>query len=251
MDKNIFAPLAKFGKGVSCYFKELDTGDTLGLMEDEPRLSASVIKLPIMVEAFFRFKEGTLGRDERFTVTEADKLPSCGCLNLLHTGLEVTARDLVALMITLSDNSATNLLIKRLGIESVNARMEALGLTGTRLNRLLFDSEAASRGLENCVSARDMGFLLEEMYFGRLVSPEADAEMLEILSEQRLNGKLPLPLPRGVDVAHKTGEDSGITLDVGLVYSEKPYILCIIGNDVYAPSFERELHAVSLAVYER
>lgn len=251
MTNEIFAPLAAFGTGVSCYFKDLTTGETAELAADEPRLSASVIKLPVLVEAFFRFADGSVSRDEAFTVREEDKLPSCGCLNLLHTGIEVTARDLAALMITLSDNSATNMLIKRLGIDSVNRRMAALGLTGTRLNRLLFDAEAAARGLENRVTARDMAALLEKMYRGALVSPEADKEMLDILCAQRLNGKLPLPLPRGTEIAHKTGEDSGVTLDVGLFLTERPYILNVIGNGVYAPDFERALHAVSLAVYER
>ena len=94
-------------------------------------------------------------------------------------------------MIILSDNTATNILIRRIGMEKINARMRELGLKVTALNRLLFDSEAASRGIENYICAKEIGFLLQQMYAGKLVSPQASAEMLRILKNQRLNGKMP------------------------------------------------------------
>ena len=85
-----------------------------------------------------------------------------------------------------------------------------------------------------------MGMLLEKMYAGTLVSPEASREMLEILRNQKLNGKMPFFLkPRGIACAHKTGEDDGITHDVGVVYTRKPFVLCMLSNETQVPVFER------------
>ncbi len=250
MELSVLEPFAPLGGKVGFYYKNLVTGDTLELNGGTPLLAASVIKLPVMAEAFRQMEAGLVERNERFTVKPEDKLPSCGALNVMHDGLEVTFLDLVTLMIVFSDNTATNMVIKRIGMNAVNANIEALGLEGTRLNRLLFDSEASQRGLENRVTAAGMGKLLELIYRGELVSKAASAEMFDILLDQKLNGKLPLSLPRGTEVAHKTGEDSGVTHDVGIVMAEEPYIICVCANEVYAPEFDRAIHEVSLRVWE-
>jgi len=250
MDSTILAPFRPLGGKVGFYFKDLETGETFAENGETPLLAASVIKLPVMAEAFRQMEAGLVGRDERYAIRSENKLPGCGALNFLHEGIEVTFLDLVKLMICLSDNTATNLVIKRLGMDEINANFVRLSLSGTRLNRLLFDAQASARGLENTVSAADMGRLLELIHRGELVSKEASAEMLDILLDQRLGGKLPLPLPRYVDVAHKTGEDEGITNDVGLVFGVRPYVVCILANGVCAPEFDRAIHAVSRAVYD-
>jgi beta-lactamase class A len=250
MDASVLSPFLPLGGRVGFYFKDLVTGETFAQNGETPLLAASVIKLPVMAEAFRQMEAGLVGRDERFVICPEDKLPGCGALNLMHDGVEATFLDLVTLMIALSDNTATNLVIKRLGMEAVNQNIERLGLAGTRLNRLLFDEEASARGVENTVSAADMGKLLELIYRGMLVSAKASADMLDILFEQRLGGKLPLSLPRDVAVANKTGEDEGITNDVGIVEGAHPYVICILANDVYAPDFDRAIHQVSCTVYE-
>lgn len=250
MDSSILAPFQPMGGTVGFYFKDLETGETFTHNGDAPLLAASVIKLPVMAEAFRQMEAGQVLADERFAVRPKDILPGCGALNFLHEGIEVTFLDLVKLMICLSDNTATNLVIRRLGMDAINENHGRLGLSGTRLNRLLFNAEASARGLENTVSAADMGKLLELIYRGELVSKQASAAMLDILLDQRLGGKLPLPLPRHADVAHKTGEDEGITNDVGLVFGARPYVICILANGICAPEFDRAIHAVSRAVYD-
>ena len=225
---------------VALYYRPLEGGCALMHNENEPLLAASVIKIPIMVEAFRRFGEGSLNPEDVHTLRDAEKLPSCGALNRMHDGLQVTLRDLVELMIVLSDNTATNILIDLLGIDSVNATMRANGLTRSTLRRKLFDRAGHEAGIENTVTAREMGMLLEKMYAGTLVSPEASREMLEILRNQKLNGKMPFFLkPRGISCAHKTGEDDGITHDVGVVYTRKPFVLCMLSNETQVPVFER------------
>ena len=223
---------------ISVYGKDLTTDEKWAYQADTPLVAASVIKLPILVEAFRQARDGLISMDEAFSIRPEQKMPSCGALTYLHDGLTVTLRDLCALMIIVSDNTATNILIERLGMENVNATMRKLGLEKSTLRRLLFDAEASARGLENTVTAWEMGRLLEMLYKGECISPSADAEMLSILRDQRLNGKIPFFLD-GLEIAHKTGEDDGITHDVGIVYAEHPLILCFASNHTDVPAFER------------
>ena len=236
---------------VAFYYRPLDGGCAQMYNEMMPVVAASVIKIPIMMEAFRQFENGELNPRQTYQIKAEDKMPSCGALNRMHDGLEVTMRDLVELMIVLSDNSATNILIDRLGIDRVNATMEAQGLKVTRLRRKLFDRAGMEAGLSNHVCAREIGLLLERMYAGTLVSPEASAQMLEILRNQKLNGKMPFFLkPRGVACAHKTGEDDGITHDVGVVYAKNPFVLCMLSEETDVPGFERLIQDVARELAE-
>ena len=236
---NRFLPALQALPGeISVYAKDLETGETCAFQPDLPLVAASVIKLPILVEAFRREKAGELSMDEVFTIRPEMKVPSCGALTYLHDGLQVTLLDLCVLMIILSDNTATNMLIKRLGIEEVNAAMRSLGLEKTTLRRRLFDSEASRRGIQNHITAGEMGMLLELLYRGKCVSEKADAKMLSILQDQRLNGKIPFFLGE-YEIAHKTGEDDGTTHGVGIVYARHPIILCFASNHTDVPAFER------------
>lgn len=231
---------------IGVYYKPLD-GEAAGFNEDLPLVAASVIKLPVMVEAFRRMQTGTLNPDEIVTVPPETKLPSCGALTYLHDGIRVTVMDLVTLMIILSDNTATNLLIDRLGIDAINATMTALGIPGVALRRKLFDAEQSRRGVENTVTARGIGILLTRMARGELLGKPADGSMMDILKNQRLNGKLPFFLHgRGVKIAHKTGEDDGITHDVGVVFAKRPFVVCMLSNEVDVPAFERLMQDAAL-----
>lgn len=243
---NILERMCRVPGNVSLYYRPLDGGCAMNYHENEPMLAASVIKIPIMVEAFRRFEEGTLSPDAVHILREEEKMPSCGALNRMHAGLEVTLRDLVDLMIVLSDNTATNILIDLLGIDNVNATMRSLGLVKSTLRRKLFDAAGHAAGIENHVTAREMGMLLEMMYRGELISEKASAEMIEILKNQKLNGKMPFYLkPRGIVSAHKTGEDTGITHDVGIVFSRKPFVMCMLSNQTEVPAYERLIQEIA------
>ncbi len=216
---------------IGLYYKDLSSGKSIGINENEPFLAASVIKLTVLIEAFKQNELGKLSFDGLVVVSREDKLPSCGSLTYMHDGIEVTVRDLCVLMIIQSDNTATNIMIKKLGMENINKTVKDLGLEKTHLNRLLFDSEEQKKGKENYISPREMGMLLEMMWKGELVSKEASHEMLEILKMQQINHKIPYFIPKGIKIAHKTGEDSGITNDVALVLADKPFILCVAANN--------------------
>lgn len=232
---------------VSVFYKDLATGETWGWQADVPLVAASVIKIPILIEAFRQERDGLLSMAEEFTIRPEQKMPSCGALTYLHDGLKVTLRDLCVLMIIVSDNTATNILIDRLGMDSVNRTLRGLGLQKTVLRRRLFDAEASARGVENTITAVETGLLLEKLYKGQCVSPKADADMLSILRDQRLNGKMPFFLS-DFEIAHKTGEDDGITHDVGIVYAAHPLILCFASNHTDVPAFERFIQDAAGAV---
>ncbi len=230
----------------SLYYKNLVTGTSFTYHADLPMIAASVIKIPIMVEAFRQLRDEEVSADERFCIQATQKLPSCGVLSYLRSGIEVTLMDLVTLMIIVSDNTATNLLIDFLGMDAINATLAATGATGSFLNRRLFEPELARRGIQNYVTASDMGCLLEMMYHETLISKEASKKMLDILSSQQLNGKIPFFLhDKGIRVAHKTGEDDGITHDVGIIFAKEPFILCMCANDTNVPTFERLMQDIA------
>lgn len=249
MDVSLLSPFNRLPGQIGFYYRNLVTGETLSRSARQPLIAASVIKLPIMVEAFRQAEAGLLDLNEPVTVSRADCLPSCGVLSSLHENVTLPWLDLVTLMIIVSDNTATNLLIQRLGINRVNDTMTALGLTGSRLNRKLFCPELSRQGIENYVTAQDVGLLLEKLYLGQVVSPKASRQMLDILSRQQLNGKIPFHLHvKGIQVAHKTGEDTGITHDVGVVYGPQPFVVCFLSNQVQVTDFERLIQDTTLTL---
>jgi beta-lactamase class A len=250
VNDNLLKELQKITGKAGFYYKNLVTGEQITFQEDMPFQAASVIKIPILIEAFTRLETGSLHKTDLFTIKKQDKLPSCGALTYMHDGLQVTLEDLYTLMIILSDNTATNLLIEHLGMDQINNTMQKLGCRQIKLNRYLFDSEKAALGIENYISAGDIAGLLEKMYHGELVSKEASVEMLRILKNQRLNGKIPFFIHGKADIAHKTGEDDGITHDVGIVYGKEPFIICFCGNEVDVPAYERLMQDISYALFK-
>ena len=236
--ENYLPRLSALPGEISVYAENLVTGEKIAWQADIPLVAASVIKIPILVEAFRQERDGELSMEEKFVIRPEDKMPSCGALTYLHDGLEVTLADLCVLMIILSDNSATNLLIDRLGIDSVNQTLRNLGLEKTTLRRRLFDSAASKKGIQNHITAREMGLMLKLIYEKKCISQAADEKMLSILKDQRLNGKIPFFLD-DYEIAHKTGEDDGITHDVGIVFAEEPIIICFASNHTDVPSYER------------
>ena len=237
---------------VSFWCEDTADGTFVAYQAKTPVVAASVIKLCVMAEAFRRREAGTLDFSEPVTIRPEDRLPSCGALTYLHEGITVTLGDLVTLMIILSDNTATNLLIDRLGIEPVNRFMREIGLSEqTQLRRKLFMPELSARGIENTVTAADMALLLKRILNRQLVSEKASDEMLRLLSQQRLNGKMPFFLsPKGIKTAHKTGEDQGITHDVGIILTDAPKIFCFLSEKTDVPAAERALQDLALMAVE-
>lgn len=233
------------------YYKGLDKGEIVTFNEDKIFQAASIIKIPVLVEAFNQVRLGELDFDRKYEIRKEDKMPSCGALSYMHDGLEVTLRDLCVLMIIHSDNTAANLLIKLLGMGRINQTLIDHGIYMTRINRLLFDEEASKQGLENIMVLEEMVALFEAMYRGTLISRKASAEMLEILKMQRMNDKIPYLLPKEVPIAHKTGEDAGISHDMGIVFCDRPFFIGFASGGTNVPLMENAMREISRFAYNR
>ena len=226
---------------------DIETGDALRFNAETAVVAASVIKLFIMAEAFRRREAGDFDFDSPVTVREADHLPSCGALTYMRAPLTLPWGDLVTLMIILSDNTATNMLIDRLGIDRINETIDRCGFMNTRLRRKLWQPELSRQGIQNTVCAADTERFLRLLHRGELISPAASKEMLGILLNQRLNGKMPFYLHnQGIRCAHKTGEDDGITHDVGIIYAERPVVFSFLSEHTDVPAAERALQELAL-----
>ena len=216
---------------VGFYYKNLVTGFSFGLREEEAYLAASVIKFPLYLHILAEAEKGNLSLGEKLQICEADKMPGCGAISLLTGEQELDIASLCQLMIRISDNTATNVLIRRCGMDAVNAGFREMGLEKTVLRRYLFDSEASARGLENTISPREMGDLLEQLYRRNYVNPVVSEAAMDTLLGQQVCHKLEGKLCGAVDVAHKTGEDENLSNDVGIVFAGEPFILCFAGHD--------------------
>ena len=226
LKNSILERVAAFPGHTSVYFKDLTTGEHFGYNEQEPMCAASVIKLTVMAELFRQVEAGQVSREQKLVVADENRVPICGVLTLMHSGMEVTPMDLCWLMITISDNMATNMLIDLLGVDNIQENIRRLGLEGVSISRKLFEKRPGFREKTNYVSAAGIGKLLEMIYRGELVSREASREMMEMLLAQQCTNKMPLLLPGEGRTAHKTGEDDGITHDTGIVFAKKPFIVC-------------------------
>ncbi len=201
---------------------------------NETMPSASMIKVFILALAYQDIADGTLSRNETFTLTRDNVVGGSGTLQNRAYGTRVPLKELLEKMIIDSDNTATNILIDRLGMENINAYMQAHGYRSSVLRRKMMDLAALQAGRDNLTSVKDVGLLFKRLYNGTCVSPELDAEMLGIYDQQTDNDKIPARLPEGTVVAHKTGEVSDVRHDGGIVYTANgDYVLVIFTSDYY------------------
>lgn len=206
---------------------DLTDGARIERLPDEVFATASTIKLAILYEMFKQAEEGRLRLDEPRAMTRADAVGGSGVLSQLSAP-SMPLRDYATLMVILSDNSATNVLIDAVGMDRVNARMAALGLANTKLRRKMMDGPAARRGNENVSTPREIARLLEIIYKGDGLTPPHKDELIAILSKPK-STPIHRGIPRGVRVASKSGNLEGIEADAGIVYVEgRPYVICVM-----------------------
>ena len=206
LDRAVKARLVGFQGTITIAAKNLATGASYSLAGEQPVRTASTIKLPIMIECFYEASEGKLNWTEPIKLTQDEIVSGSGIVQDFTPGDELPIRDMVDLMIVLSDNTATNLILNRIGGNAVNARMAQLGLQQTRVMRKIlgdrndlkpFPSGITSEGAKpenkqwgiGRSSPQEMLMLLEKLYRGELVSKQASDEMLTILKRQREIGR--------------------------------------------------------------
>lgn len=213
------------------YYMNLVTGAEFGVREDEVFGAASVIKLPLYMHILAESAAGHTSMDEKLTITQMDKVPICGALTLFTDDVQTDIRTLCRLMISISDNTATNKLIEYSTLPGVQDGFKRLGLEKTRLTRKLFDRTASRAGLQNVICPREIGNLLAILYRGEFISQEVCKEAIDTLLLQQVGHKLNGRICGEIAIAHKTGEDDRLSNDVGIVYAPQPFVICFTGHD--------------------
>ncbi len=245
MDARIRAAIAAFQGSVSLYAKNLSTSESYGIREDERVRTASTIKLPIMASIFAAVERGEARFDELLTLKDSGKVSGSGVIREFSDGLRLPVRDLMHVMIVVSDNSATNLLLDRFPAEGVNREMDKLGLKQTRSLRKVMSGDedpggwsAAGRLAENkrfglgVSTPREMVALLEKLHRGEVVTAAASKQMIEILKRQQYKDGIGRRLD-GDWVASKSGALDHLRSDVGLVYAPGgPLAIAITADDL-------------------
>jgi len=223
---------AELGGTVGVAVRDVHRGRALDYRAGERFPSPIVIKVAILVELMARVEEGAARLEDRYALSDADKVPGSGVLSMLHPGMELTVEDLAHLMIVVSDNTASNVLVDRLGTDRINARLATLGLRQTRMERKFYDFEARERGLDNWATAGELADLLTGIERRRVVSPDACEKMLQIMRKQQHDTRIPRLLPPDTPVANKTGTITGVCHDIGIIYSPAgPLALAVLTRD--------------------
>jgi beta-lactamase class A len=209
--------------------EDLKTGDQFFLRENEVFAQASSIKIAVLANLYLQVQQSKLRLTDLYTVQTSDLVPDSDIMGGLTPGLtRLTLRDLATMMVAVSDNSATNVLIDRVGMDNVNAMLDSLGLAHTRLRRKMMDLEAAKQGRENISTPREMMILLEAIYRGKLLNKESTADFFKVLSTNK-NSWIPRDLPADVKIANKPGALEGVRNDSGIVFVEgRPYVICVM-----------------------
>lgn len=194
--------------------------------------SASTIKLLILIELLRKVNIGELDLDTTIKIKDYDIVDGDGILKEINTEVSLKLIDIATLMIIVSDNYATNILIDVLGFENINKTINQLNLNDTKLQRKMMDSEAKSQGLDNLTSSSDMISLLKLLYNNKLISPKFSKLIIDIMLKQQVSGINSL-LPEELAIAHKTGDLDFLEHDVGLVFLENSnYAIAILTNEL-------------------
>ncbi|KAJ50618.1 beta-lactamase class A [Clostridium tetanomorphum] len=251
--ENLIEDIINNSKGdIAVAIKNLESNSTIMINEKEVFPSASTIKLLIMVTAMQEVKEGKRNLKDKIIISTEEKCGGDGILKELNKDHNFTLIEIITLMIIISDNTATNILIDMLGMDNINKIANELKLNNTRLQRKMMDSEAVKMGKENLTTALDMCTILEMLYKGEIVDKEYSNIMIEILKKQQVNGRLTLYLPDDLVVAHKTGDLDKLEHDVGIVYYPYcNYIICVLTKNLYTNKEGREIIGkISYEVYK-
>ena len=235
------APLAKDHKGkVALAVKNLETGENYYLNADEVMPTASLIKIAVLIDLYQQAQEGKLKLTDRVVLHAADKVPGSGILTEhFSDGAEFSLRDAARLMIAFSDNTATNLVLDRVGIKSVNERMKAWGFPETRINAKVYrgsttsvDPERTRRYGLGSTTAREMVGVLEQLQMSDRLRSFYKQAVLNHLGKNADKDKFKRLLPADVKVIHKDGSTSDTRTDAGLIHTPAGLVaVCVLSTD--------------------
>jgi beta-lactamase class A len=211
--------------------KDLATGEEILINDQLVFPTGSSIKIPVLVELHKQASQGKYKLTDQRWVERADKVGGSGVIvNFGDRSSQLSLNDLAVLMIVLSDNTATNMLIDQVGMANVNQTMDELGLRQIRLRRKMIDQAASARGDENTATPREAMMLMEKLYRGEVVSRSLSDDTLKIL-KMRKNSPIPRLLPANVEIANKPGGIEGVACDWAVVFvPNRPYAIAVMTN---------------------
>jgi beta-lactamase class A len=243
----IHASIASSHAEVAVAFRTLDGSSVWLENADAPFHAASTMKVPVLIELYRQVHAGRLHLEDPLLIrNEFPSLVDGSPYSLdpnddseadlyRAVGSSRTLAQLCELMITVSSNLATNLLIERLGIGSIQSGVDALGADGMQVLRGVEDTKAFQQGLNNTTTARALLRLLTAIAAGQAVDAGSSRAMVAILERQTFNDAIPAGLPAGTRVAHKTGEITKIQHDAAIVYAPRPFVLVILTRGIADP----------------
>jgi beta-lactamase class A len=238
LDARVRAEISPFKGKVFLYAKNLDTGETYAYHGDERVRTASTIKIAVMIEAFARVSEGKAKWTDELTLTKAARYAGSGILPELGDGLRLTLQDCVRLMMTLSDNTATNMVLDYLGTDSVNGRMNSLGFKSTRIMRRVGGGGESAEGklADNkrfglgATTPHEMVEIMDKLERGEIVSKQASKEMLDLMKREQARYAIGRATPQ-IPMASKYGALDALRSCVAILYSKQGRIAIAITVD--------------------
>lgn len=222
--------IEKLNEDIGMLVKDLSNNEILFNYNDEKMYpSASIIKIPIMIEALSKVDNLEIPLLSQFQIKESDKVDFSV---ITEQNLnECTFLDLITCMIINSDNTATNVLIDILGMDNINQKIKNLKMQNTKLQRKMMDFKAISEGKNNFTSLKDMLLVMEGLYRGEIINKEVSKRAIDIMKNQRDNSMLKRYIQDNVILANKTGELDNLNNDVGIFYTKKTdYFIGIFVN---------------------
>jgi len=246
--------VARYNGDVGVYFKDMQTGRVWEYNADELFPSASLIKLPIMVSVFDKIKRGELDLNTQLVLRRRERCGGSGSLKWSRDGTSLSVRELLDKMITESDNTATKMLISRVGIYSLQQQFAGLGLAYTQIHPEGMSLTSGRVAYENYTTAREMSYLLDKIYRGEAVDKFSSEVMVEILKRNRSTSRLAKALPPGWELGHKTGLLRRSCHDVGIIFSPKgDYLMAVltgkVANYKSAKNFISKLARITFTYY--
>jgi beta-lactamase class A len=211
---------------------------------------ASAIKIPILLEALAQREAGKLDWNQRIAIEKANQVAGTGVLSALSdNGSQLSIGDLAVLMILVSDNTATNILIDRVGMPNVTARMTSLGCPGTKLRRLMLDTEAAARGDENVSTPIEAARMMQTLAQGKFLNRAVSDEALAILRKPKSTA-VRKAIPAEITIANKPGAIPGVATEWALVENpQQPYVIALMGKDGQETEFVRAFTEIAECVH--
>lgn len=228
---NVYSELARC-KGRASLFMEIE-GKIIEFNSQEVYQSASLIKIPILYEALRQIEAGIINPDEHVNIKDSDKIGNTGVLQVLHGVKSYTIRDLLTLMVIVSDNSATNLIINLLSKESINKTIRSLSMYNTILQRKMLDFQSVKSGMDNFTTAADIVKCLKKGVTGTDLTKASRDTFLSILNQQQFRDKLPAYMNEVyITAGNKTGELPGLEHDCAVMTfgQTRTFVAVLIDN---------------------